>query len=43
MAKTNWTEKQPGKKQPSDCHCEETKNTGKAKSSKATKDCSDCK
>ena len=42
MAKTNSTSKQSTKKQPSDCHCEETKQT-KQKSAKQTKDCSDCK
>lgn len=41
MAKTNSTSKQSTKKQPGDCHCEETKSS-KAKSSKAAKDCSDC-
>lgn len=43
MAKTNSTDKQNNKKQPSDCHCGESKNT-KSKSVKTTeKDCSDCK
>ena len=44
MAKSISTSKQSTKKQPSDCHCDETKqNATKSKSSKSTKDCTDCK
>ncbi len=44
MAKSVSTSKQATKKQPSDCHCTETKQKEtKSKSSKSAKDCTDCK